>query len=190
MGRVEETLPDETTFQYSPSQGYPAQIPPYTNHHEIKQPLPPSQIQQPPAIYQPQHGIPQMYSYAPPPVTTPNWYPPPTVQEWTTGLLECFDDPEIDWFNYNVFFGVACGTSGLIYSLLVAFIGIPCIMSCTYRTKIRSRYNLLETPAPDWVIHLFCEYCALCQEYRELKNRGMDPALGNNNIYRQLRTLL
>ncbi|XP_022021839.1 cell number regulator 1 [Helianthus annuus] len=95
MGRVEETLPDETTFQYSPSQGYPAQIPPYTNHHEIKQPLPPSQIQQPPAIYQPQHGIPQMYSYAPPPVTTPNWYPPPTVQEWTTGLLECFDDPEI-----------------------------------------------------------------------------------------------
>ncbi|KAM0049708.1 putative PLAC8 motif-containing protein [Helianthus debilis subsp. tardiflorus] len=135
-----------------------------------------------------------MYSYAPPPppppppVTTPNCYPPPTVQEWTTGLLDCFDDPEIDWFNYNVFFGVACGTSGLIYSLIIAFIGIPCIMSCTYRTKIRSRYNLLETPAPDWVIHLFCEYCALCQEHRELKIRGMDPALGN--IYRQLRTLL
>nr|GEZ40210.1 protein plant cadmium resistance 4-like [Tanacetum cinerariifolium] len=71
----------------------------------------------------------------------------------------------------------SCVTSGLIYSLVLACIGMPCIMSCAYRTKIRARFNLVETPAPDWVTHFFCEYCALCQEYRELKARGLDPAL-------------
>lgn len=72
----------------------------------------------------------------------------------------------------------ACGTSGLLYGLVAAFIGVPFIMSCTYRTKIRSRYGLVETPAPDWVTHLFCEPCALCQEYRELNMRGLDPSIG------------
>ncbi|KAL8211437.1 hypothetical protein R6Q57_005874 [Mikania cordata] len=133
---------------------------------------------------------------------TPNLYQPPvaiTVQEWTTGLFECFEDPEnaIMTFCFPcVTFGqiaeivdngqTSCATSGMIYALIVAFIGIPCIMSCAYRTKVRSRYNLIETPAPDWLIHFFCEYCALCQEYRELKNRGMDPSLGwQGNLVRQ-----
>lgn len=75
-------------------------------------------------------------------------------------------------------FYVACATSGLIYGVIAAFIGVPCIMSCSYRTKMRSRYGLLETPAPDWVTHCFCEWCALCQVYRELKTRGLDPAIG------------
>lgn len=75
---------------------------------------------------------------------------------------------------------IACTTSGLIYGAILMFIGMPCIMSCTYRTKLRSQYGLMESPAPDWVIHCFCECCALCQEYRELHHRGLDPSIGNS----------
>lgn len=73
---------------------------------------------------------------------------------------------------------VACTSSGLIYEVILLFTGIPCILSCTYRTKLRSQYGLIESPAPDWVIHCFCEWCALCQEYRELHLRGLDPSIG------------
>ncbi|KAL4578258.1 hypothetical protein LXL04_014378 [Taraxacum kok-saghyz] len=112
------------------------------------------------------------------------------TQGWTTGILDCLDDPENAiltlCFPFVTFGQIAeiidngqtsCATNGLIYGLVAAFIGIPCIISCSYRTKLRSRYGLMET-APDWALHFFCEYCALCQEYRELKARGMDPAIG------------
>lgn len=113
------------------------------------------------------------------------------TQGWRNGLFDCADDPEnaiITACFPCITFGqiaeivdngqTSCATSGLIYGLIAAFIGIPCIMSCSYRTKIRNRYGLMETPAPDWVTHCFCEWCALCQEYRELKAQGLDPALG------------
>ncbi|GMN56677.1 hypothetical protein TIFTF001_025785 [Ficus carica] len=76
------------------------------------------------------------------------------------------------------FFLSACSTSGFLYELIAFCIAIPCIMSCTYRTKLRSMYRLVESPAPDWVTHVFCEWCALCQEYRELQRRGLDPSIG------------
>ncbi|CAH1422116.1 unnamed protein product [Lactuca virosa] len=113
------------------------------------------------------------------------------TQEWSNGLFDCAEDPEnaiITACFPCITFGqiaeivdhgqTSCATSGLIYGLISAFIGIPCIMSCSYRTKIRSRYGLLETPAPDWATHFFCEWCALCQEYRQLKAQGLDPAIG------------
>lgn len=83
----------------------------------------------------------------------------------------------------NVFcaFGTSptgCGTSGMLYGLIACFIAMPCLLSCTYRTKLRARYGLMETPAPDWIVHCFCECCALCQEYRELQQRGLDPSIG------------
>ncbi|CAH2041354.1 unnamed protein product [Thlaspi arvense] len=55
-------------------------------------------------------------------------------------------------------------------------IGLPFVLSCTYRTKLRSRFGLIESPAPDWVTHCLCEWRALCQEYRELQHRGIDPS--------------
>nr|CAD1834423.1 unnamed protein product [Ananas comosus var. bracteatus] len=51
-----------------------------------------------------------------------------------------------------------------------------------YRSKLREKYNLVEAPAEDWVLHLFCSCCALCQEFRELQNRGIDPSLGIKTI--------
>ncbi|GLU11518.1 hypothetical protein SLE2022_282570 [Rubroshorea leprosula] len=72
----------------------------------------------------------------------------------------------------------SCGTGALFYGLLAFLIGFPSILSCTYRTKLRKMFSLAESPAPDWVTHFCCEPCALCQEYRELRQRGWDPEIG------------
>ncbi|GAQ88035.1 hypothetical protein KFL_003950120 [Klebsormidium nitens] len=58
----------------------------------------------------------------------------------------------------------------------------PCIMHvvCTavgcvscyasaYRTRIRAKYNLVESPCGDCCTHFWCHCFALCQEYRQLK---------------------
>ncbi|EEF50635.1 basic salivary proline-rich protein 3 [Ricinus communis] len=110
---------------------------------------------------------------------------------WRTGLFDCMDDPmnalTTACFPCITFGQVAeiidngqtsCGTTGLLYGLVLGLIGLPCIMSCSYRTKLRAKYGLVEAPAADWVTHFFCEWCALCQEYRELQRRGLDPAIG------------
>ncbi|XP_030536814.1 protein PLANT CADMIUM RESISTANCE 6-like isoform X2 [Rhodamnia argentea] len=110
---------------------------------------------------------------------------------WTTGLFDCMDDPlnaVVSCCFPCVTFGqiaeivdrgsTSCGTSGLLYGGIQFLIGCPCLLSCTYRTKLRHQFNLIESPAPDWITHFFCECCALSQEYRELKNRGLDPSIG------------
>ncbi|RVX13958.1 Protein plant cadmium resistance 6 [Vitis vinifera] len=117
--------------------------------------------------------------------------PPAAAEYWTSGLFDCMNDPTnalVTVFFPCVTFGqvaeivdrghTSCGTSGLLYGLIAFLIGLPCIMSCTYRTKMRSMYNLSESPGPDWVVHCLCECCALCQEYRELQARGFDPSIG------------
>ncbi|CAF2054518.1 BnaCnng16510D [Brassica napus] len=119
--------------------------------------------------------------------------------KWTSELFDCMNDGEnalITCFLPFITFGQiaevidegasSCGTSGILYGVICCLLGIPCVYSCTFRTKLRSKYGLPDAPAPDWITHCFCEYCALCQEYRELKNRGLDPAIGwNGNVQRQ-----
>ncbi|KAL8232156.1 hypothetical protein R6Q57_001934 [Mikania cordata] len=192
-----EAYPPQKPTAYPPQQqptSYPPQQPP-----PVQFPPPPE-----PAQYPPQPQTYNNYAYSSPqpqvnyqmPVKTGtpigSQYLPPT-QGWSNrnGLFDCVEDPEnaiITACFPCITFGqiaeivdngqTSCTTSGLIYCLIASFIGIPCIMSCGYRTKIRNRYGLMETPAPDWVTHCFCEWCALCQEYRELKARGLDPAIG------------
>ena len=57
-------------------------------------------------------------------------------------------------------------------------IGACALYTCTYRSKLRAHYSLPPKPGPDICVHCCCLYCALCQEYRELKNRGLDPEGG------------
>ncbi|KAH0926232.1 hypothetical protein HID58_018488 [Brassica napus] len=73
---------------------------------------------------------------------------------------------------------MGCVMSRMLYVLICCQFWTPCVYSCTFRAKIRSKFGLPDAPAPDWITHCFCEYCALCQEYRELKNRGLDPSIG------------
>ncbi|KAL2479076.1 protein PLANT CADMIUM RESISTANCE 6 [Forsythia ovata] len=140
----------------------------------------------------PVHGRVQMGHPAPAVQSSPfNQGATPTPSGWKSELFDCMKDPQnalITAFFPCVTFGqiaeivdsghTSCGSSGMMYGVIAFCIAMPCIMSCTYRTKLRSKFGLIETPAPDWAVHCFCEWCALCQEYRELKERGYDPSIG------------
>ncbi|KAI4347168.1 hypothetical protein L6164_008004 [Bauhinia variegata] len=110
--------------------------------------------------------------------------------EWTTGLCDCCEDPGNCCMAFCcpcITFGrnaeiieggrTTCCASGLIFFCL-AQIGCAWIYSCTYRSKLRGLYSLPASPCSDCCVHFCCATCALCQEHRELKNRGLDPSIG------------
>uniref|UniRef100_A0A0R0K698 Uncharacterized protein n=1 Tax=Glycine max TaxID=3847 RepID=A0A0R0K698_SOYBN len=130
------------------------------------------------------------YSYGPVVVPVPPPHPKPIV-EWSTGLCDCFSD----WGNSCMTFwcpcvtfgrvaeivdrgSPSCGASGALYTMICCLIGCGWIYSCFYRTKMRRQYMLKESPCWDCLTHCCCEPCALCQEYRELENRGFDMVIG------------
>ncbi|RVX12631.1 Protein plant cadmium resistance 2 [Vitis vinifera] len=82
----------------------------------------------------------------------------------------------------------ACGVNGALYTLIACVTGCACCYSCFYRAKMRQQYLLKPSPCGDCLVHCCCEYCSLCQEYRELKNRGFDMTIGwHGNVERQNR---
>ncbi|KAI3863199.1 hypothetical protein MKW92_044402 [Papaver armeniacum] len=171
---------------YAPAQpAYPQQTYP-----QMQPPTSPYLQQQPgyPTAGVPMQQVPQMYATRPPPYQPPK---PPGTNAWTTGLFDCMDDPNNALITFCVpcfTFGqiaeiidegqTTCSTSGIMYAAVSFFTALPCLISCGYRSKLRNKYDLIEAPAADWITHVFCEVCALCQVYRELKNRGYDPAIG------------
>ncbi|KAL1828980.1 hypothetical protein ACET3Z_007392 [Daucus carota] len=116
---------------------------------------------------------------------------PKTRGPWSTGLCDCFSDPSnccITFWCPCITFGQiaeivdkgssSCGTSGALYALIACVTGCACCLSCFYRTKLRQQFFLHETPCADCLVHCCCEPCALCQEYRELKNQGFELSIG------------
>ncbi|CAI9786795.1 unnamed protein product [Fraxinus pennsylvanica] len=179
------TQDDDYTSPPVKPQAFP---PPHTN---FQQPFQPAQNFAAPPVH---GGVPvghpamqgSPFNRPPTPMAAPA-----TLNGWSSELFDCMKDPQnalITAFFPCVTFGqiaeiidsghTSCGTSGMMYGVIAFCIAMPCIMSCTYRTKLRSKFGLIETPAPDWAVHCFCEWCALCQEYRELKDKGYDPAIG------------
>ncbi|XP_010269384.1 PREDICTED: cell number regulator 1-like [Nelumbo nucifera] len=132
----------------------------------------------------------------PPPLQAPGAPGP-----WSTGLCHCCDDPAICLVTCCcpcVTFGqiaeivnrgsLPCSASCVIYGMLQAIPSLSCLYSSCYRSKLRAQYDLEEAPCVDSLVHLCCEACALCQEYRELKNRGFDMGIGwQANMDRQRR---
>ncbi|MCL7043912.1 hypothetical protein MKW94_005391 [Papaver nudicaule] len=129
-------------------------------------------------------------SFQNPPQPRPQLRSQPLVA-WSTGLCGCFDDCSNCWLTCCcpcITFGQvseildrgssSCGVNGALYTLIAVLTGCSCIYSCMYRNKFRKNYNLEGNSCTDCLIHCFCEQCALCQEYRELKNRGFDMSLG------------
>ncbi|XP_015578875.2 protein PLANT CADMIUM RESISTANCE 12 isoform X1 [Ricinus communis] len=112
------------------------------------------------------------------------------MEKWTTGLCGCFEDP---WnciktclcpcvtFGQNAEIldrnGTSCFCGGLLLYLL-SCVGCPCIYSFSFRTKLRQQFSLPKEPCGDFLVHCCCPSCAICQEYRELKNRGINPSKG------------
>lgn len=135
-----------------------------------------------------------MYPAVPPPpkVVVPelpfSQQGPPTP--WTTGLCDCNEDCKLCCLAYwcpCIVFGqiaeildngsTSCLQAGLTYYALMHVACTSCY-TCTYRKKMRLKFNLETKPCADYCVHRYCESCAMAQEYRELKRRGFDPALG------------
>ncbi|KAF5183542.1 Plant cadmium resistance [Thalictrum thalictroides] len=194
--------PPQANYQHppQPAPGYfPAQQPMQANP-QTYQPQQQAYTAQPRSPYNPGPAAPQPTYHgngaAPGYVVQQPPYQPAYAKKegtvgWTTGLFDCMDDPTnaliTACFPCVTFGQVAeivdnghttCATSGILYGCIAFLIGVPCLISCGYRSKLRSQYDLIETPAADWLTHCFCEWCALCQEYRELKNKGFDPSIG------------
>ncbi|KAI7993392.1 Protein PLANT CADMIUM RESISTANCE 3 [Camellia lanceoleosa] len=126
---------------------------------------------------------------------------PSTQQKgpWSTGLFGCFNDlPNCcitcccPCFTFGQIAEIvdegatSCGASGAIYALIASTTGYACCYSCIYRKKLRDQYMLQGSPSCDFLVHCCCELCALCQEYRELTNRGFDLGKGwKGNLQRQ-----
>ncbi|KAL5726260.1 hypothetical protein ACHQM5_009315 [Ranunculus cassubicifolius] len=193
-----QQFPPQASPQQFPPQSRPQQFPTQAGYYQSTQPM-----QSGPQTFPPQlnpQGYPQPQTYYPynqnvgaqMHQTGAPAYPISTgTMPWKTDLFDCMDDPNnaiITFCFPCVTFGqiaeivehgqTTCATSGFLYGCIAAFIGVPCLISCGYRSKLRSKYDLVEVPAADWITHCFCEWCALCQEYRELKIRGLDPAIG------------
>ncbi|CAI9786320.1 unnamed protein product [Fraxinus pennsylvanica] len=138
--------------------------------------------------------------YVPNPLLSPHVVAGRVSGRWSTGLCHCCDDPAncfITWFCPCITFGQIaeivskgsspCAESGTKYALLLVT-GFACLYSCFYRSKLRSQYDLEESPCVDCLVHFCCETCALCQEYRELHSRGFDMGIGwEANLDRQQR---
>ncbi|KAF3601087.1 hypothetical protein F2Q69_00036538, partial [Brassica cretica] len=89
-----------------------------------------------------------------------------TEGQWTTGLYDCFSE-DISTCYFTWF--CPCVAFGRIAEILDK--------GETSRAKLRNQYSLPEEPCSDGAIHFFCCSCALSQEHRELKYRGLDPSL-------------
>ncbi|KAJ7954073.1 protein PLANT CADMIUM RESISTANCE 2-like [Quillaja saponaria] len=121
---------------------------------------------------------------------------------WSTGLCDCCDDVSscclTCWCPCITFGRIAeiidrgstsCGVSGALYTLILCVTGCSCMYSCFYRSKLRGQYFLVEQPCTDCCVHCCCEGCSLCQEYRELKNHGLDMSIGwHGNVERRKRS--
>ncbi|KAL5211807.1 hypothetical protein ABZP36_022654 [Zizania latifolia] len=142
---------------------------------------------------------------APPPAPPPAPYqqqpmsaprPGGGLTRWSTGLFHCMDDPGnclITCLCPCITFGqiadivdkgtCPCLAGGSLYALICASTAMGCLYSCFYRSKLRAQYDIEEGECPDFLVHCCCEYFALCQEYRELKNRGFDLGIGKRTTF-------
>ncbi|KAL1554787.1 protein PLANT CADMIUM RESISTANCE 7-like [Salvia divinorum] len=193
---------------YEPPPGYqprPAAIKPAAAQpfpppqQQIAQPFPPNQYSQP----QQNQNITTQVGFINPPLQQgiPMVIVAQENQAWNSNIFDCMKDPQnaiVTLCFPCVTFGqiaeildngsTSCATSGILYSCIAFWIGTPCLISCGYRSRLRAKFGLVESPAPDCLIHFFCECCALCQEYRELNHRGFDPSIGHaGNEARQMR---
>lgn len=119
-------------------------------------------------------------------------------EHWTSGICACFDDlpscclglwcpcilfgRNVEMLEGRPFVG-PCILHFLLWGVLAfgcSSYGLPlgilgsCVScyACGYRKGLRTKYNLEDAPCGDFLTHFFCHTCAICQEFRELRERG------------------
>ncbi|CAK9159584.1 unnamed protein product [Ilex paraguariensis] len=110
--------------------------------------------------------------------------------QWSTDLFDCWDDgstccltcvcPCIAMGRMVEIIDRGTTTRCVACALYYALSSVGCgwLYACTYRSKLRGLFKLPEAPCVDGLVHGSCCLCAISQEYRELKNRGVDPSIG------------
>ncbi|KAG8367753.1 hypothetical protein BUALT_Bualt16G0105600 [Buddleja alternifolia] len=122
--------------------------------------------------------------------------------QWSSGICACFDDIQsccigllcpcylfgknAEFLGSGTLMG-SCTTHFILWALVNTLccvvtdgvlLGLPgCFVACYacgYRRTLRSKYNLQEAPCGDFFTHFFCHLCAICQEYREIRDRCGD----------------
>ncbi|KAI4312845.1 hypothetical protein MLD38_037635 [Melastoma candidum] len=71
----------------------------------------------------------------------------------------------------------SCAFAGCMFYCLAQF-ACNAMYACTYRSKLRGQYSIPGSECADFCIHFWCPLCAICQEHRELVNRGFGPSIG------------
>ncbi|XP_011072383.1 protein PLANT CADMIUM RESISTANCE 8-like [Sesamum indicum] len=126
--------------------------------------------------------------------------PPQIGRPWSTELFDCHKNPTnavmtalfpcvtfgqiaevMDGTEPSARSQMTCPFGTVVYMLTLA-VCMEWFLGSAYRTRLRNRYGLVEAPFHDIISHCFCPYCSLCQEFRELKEQGLNPALGYNGI--------
>ncbi|KAK1302861.1 Protein PLANT CADMIUM RESISTANCE 6 [Acorus calamus] len=133
----------------------------------------------------PANGIPMQ---APPMSPVPVALANVGTQPWTTGLLDFMEDPGnalTTFFFPCITFGqiaevidngqTSCGTSGIMYAGILVLIAMPCLLSCGYRSRLRVKYGLIESPADDWMVHFLCWQGNLAQQQNMQNGAMMAP---------------
>ncbi|XP_073062244.1 protein PLANT CADMIUM RESISTANCE 10 [Primulina eburnea] len=121
-------------------------------------------------------------------------------EEWSSGICACCDDMQsccvglicpcylfaknAEFLGSGTLMG-SCTTHFILWSLVNSVCcvltdgilwGLPgCFVACYacgYRRTLRSKYNLQEAPCGDFITHFCCHLCAICQEYREIRERS------------------
>lgn len=100
---------------------------------------------------------------------------------WQHGLLSCFDDCGISILTYLV----PCYTAGkngeavgenFTTTAWLQFIPIfNCILNSKIRGKIRLRFEIQGNFGLDLYTYIYCYYCALIQDYRQLNSVNTSP---------------
>ncbi|XP_059655363.1 cell number regulator 2-like [Cornus florida] len=122
---------------------------------------------------------------------------------WSTGLCDCFSDCRVcclTFFCPCITFGriaeilsrgsTSCCVSGTMCTLMggTHHLAFHNFYTSTYRTKLKKHYSIEPNQCEDCLIHMCFQKCALCQEYRELQQRGFEMSIGwEKNVEKQTR---
>ncbi len=149
------------------------------NHNQYGQVAPQPQVivnlQQPQYEMSPQHPASSSQN------SRGHVHAPSGPQEWKNSLCGCFDDlgsccltcccPCVQYgMNHEKVHKDGCCMQGLLFCLL-SCCGLSCCIHSALRSNVRQKYNIPEG-CSDCCTTCFCSGCAICQEARELKDRG------------------
>ncbi|CAL1592789.1 unnamed protein product [Knipowitschia caucasica] len=109
--------------------------------------------------------------------------------EWSTALLDCFEDPASCCYGFWCGPCLACTVAGRMkecyclplcdYCLILSWPGAIPPAALGLRIALRKNFNIQGSVVKDICISWCCSWCSWCQMHRELKRRSKVPTIVN-----------